>query len=80
MDGFMILGIVLWRRAFFLWELKLLYRALALPGILGGCCLVAGVFLIADSVHEAVIIVAVVFIAACSFDIYRCSHCLQRAG
>ena len=32
------------------------------PGILGGCCLVAGVFLIADSVQEAVIIVAVVLL------------------
>jgi membrane-bound ClpP family serine protease len=59
MDGFMILGIVL-LAAGFLFET--LIPGFGAPGILGGCCLVAGVFLIADSVQEAVIIVAVVLL------------------
>ena len=60
MDGFMILGIVLLAAGFLFVGIETLIPGFGAPGILGGCCLVAGVFLIADSVQEAVIIVAVV--------------------
>ena len=58
MDGFMILGIVLLAAGFLFVGIETLIPGFGAPGILGGCCLVAGVFLIADSVQEAVIIVA----------------------
>ena len=62
MDGFMILGIVLLAAGFLFVGIETLIPGFGAPGILGGCCLVAGVFLIADSVQEAVIIVAVVLL------------------
>ena len=58
MDGFMILGIVLLAAGFLFVGIETLIPGFGAPGILGGCCLVAGVFLIADSV----IIVAVVLL------------------
>ena len=62
MDVFMILGIVLLAAGFLFVGIETLIPGFGAPGILGGCCLVAGVFLIADSVQEAVIIVAVVLL------------------
>lgn len=62
MDGFMILGIVLLAAGFLFVGIETIIPGFGAPGILGGCCLVAGVFLIADSVQEAVIIVAVVLL------------------
>ena len=62
MDGFMILGIVLLAAGFLFVGIETLIPGFGAPGILGGCCLVAGVFLIADSVQVAVIIVAVVLL------------------
>ena len=59
---FMILGIVLLAAGFLFVGIETLIPGFGAPGILGGCCLVAGVFLIADSVQEAVIIVAVVLL------------------
>ena len=53
MDGFMILGIVLLAAGFLFVGIETLIPGFGAPGILGGCCLVAGVFLIADSVQEA---------------------------
>lgn len=70
MDGFMILGIVLLAAGFLFVGIETLIPGFGAPGILGGCCLVAGVFLIADSVQEAVIIVAVVLLLLAVFDIY----------
>ena len=52
MDGFMILGIVLLAAGFLFVGIETLIPGFGAPGILGGCCLVAGVFLIADSVHN----------------------------
>ena len=56
MDGFMILGIVLLAAGFLFVGIETLIPGFGAPGILGG------VFLIADSVQEAVIIVAVVLL------------------
>ena len=56
MDGFMILGIVLLAAGFLFVGIETLIPGFGAPGILGGCCLVAGVFLIADSVQEAVVL------------------------
>ena len=78
MDGFMILGIVLLAAGFLFVGIETLIPGFGAPGILGGCCLVAGVFLIADSVQEAVIIVAVVLLLLAVY--LRWLHCLQRAG
>ena len=55
MDGFMILGIVLLAAGFLFVGIETLIPGFGAPGILG-------VFLIADSVQEAVIIVAVVLL------------------
>ena len=49
MDGFMILGIVLLAAGFLFVGIETLIPGFGAPGILGGCCLVAGVFLIACS-------------------------------
>ena len=43
MDGFMILGIVLLAAGFLFVGIETLIPGFGAPGILGGCCLVAGV-------------------------------------
>ena len=42
MDGFMILGIVLLAAGFLFVGIETLIPGFGAPGILGGCCLVAG--------------------------------------
>lgn len=62
MDGFLILGIFLLVAGFVFVGIETVVPGFGAPGILGICCLVAGVFLMADTVQAAIIIIAVVIV------------------
>lgn len=62
MDGFMILGIFLFIAGFVFVGIETVVPGFGAPGIIGTGCLIAGVFLTADTMQEAVIIVAIVIV------------------
>lgn len=62
MDGFMILGIFLFIAGFLFVGIEIIVPGFGAPGIVGTCCLIAGVFLTADTIQEAIIIVAIVLV------------------
>ncbi len=62
MDWLFITGIVLFVFGFLFVAIEVLLPGVGAPGIAGGICLIAGVFLVADTVKEAVIAVSIVFI------------------
>lgn len=62
MDWLFITGIVLFIFGFLFVAIEVLLPGVGAPGIAGGICLIAGVFLVADTVKEAVIAVSIVFI------------------
>lgn len=67
MDGLMILGIVLFVAGFIFVGIETIIPGFGAPGIIGICCLVAGVFLTADTLMEALIIIAVVMVLLAIF-------------
>lgn len=67
MDGLMILGIVLFVAGFIFVGIETVVPGFGAPGIIGGCCLVAGVFLTADTLMEALIIIAIVLVLLAIF-------------
>lgn len=60
MDTLMLLGIVLLIAGFILVGIEMVLPGFSAPGISGIICLIAGVFVLADSVMEAAIITIVV--------------------
>lgn len=56
MDALMILGIVLLIAGFILVGIEMVLPGFSVPGISGIICLIAGVFVLADSIMEAAII------------------------
>lgn len=60
MDGLTVLGIVLLIAGFILVGIEMVVPGFSLPGISGIICLVAGVFLLADTVMEGVFITILV--------------------
>ena len=67
MDWLFILGIVLFVVGFALIGIELFLPGIGAPGILGSICLVAGVLLTADTVKEAIIIIAIVIVLLAAF-------------
>ncbi len=62
MDWLFITGIVLFIFGFLFVAIEVLLPGVGAPGIAGGICLIAGVFLVADTVKEAIVAVSIVFI------------------
>lgn len=62
MDVFLVLGIVLLLAGFVFVGIETVVPGFGAPGILGTCCIIAGIFLTADTVQEAAVIIAVVLV------------------
>ena len=62
MDGLFILGIVLFIAGFVFVGIETVVPGFGAPGIIGTGCLIAGVFLTADTLMEALVIIAIVLV------------------
>lgn len=62
MNGLFILGIILFIVAFVFIGIEMVIPGFGAPGIIGCCCLVAGVSLTASTYMQAVMIVAIILI------------------
>lgn len=62
MDWLFITGIVLFIFGFLFVAIEVMLPGVGAPGIAGALCLIAGVFLVADTVKEGVIAVSIIFI------------------
>ena len=62
MEGLIILGIVLLVIGFVFVGIEMMIPGFGAPGIIGTCCLIAGLFLTAKTVEEGIIILIVVVI------------------
>ena len=62
MDGLVILGILVFIAGFVFIGIEIVLPGFGAPGILGSCCLVAGVFMTTDTIAEAAAVVALVLI------------------
>lgn len=56
MDGLILLGIVLLIAGFILLGIEMILPGFSVPGVSGIICLVAGIFILADSIMEAAVI------------------------
>jgi membrane-bound ClpP family serine protease len=59
MDGLFILGIFFVIAGFVFVAVETIVPGFGLPGILGGICLIAGVFLTADTLQQALVIIMI---------------------
>ena len=62
MDGVMIIGIILLIAGFVLVGIEMVVPGFGAPGISGIICLVAGIFLTADTIEEGIFITVVVIV------------------
>ena len=62
MDALFILGVILFIAGFIFIGIEAVIPGFGAPGIIGTACLVVGVFLTADSLSEALIIIAVLLV------------------
>ncbi|MBQ4284768.1 MAG: serine protease [Lachnospira sp.] len=62
MDWLFIIGIVLFVFGFLFVAIEVMLPGVGAPGIAGAICLIAGVFLVADTVKEGVIAVSIIFV------------------
>lgn len=62
MDWLFITGIVLFVFGFLFVAIEVLLPGVGAPGIAGAICLIAGVFLVADTVKEGIIAVSIIFV------------------
>ena len=60
MNGLFILGIILFIVAFIFIGIEMIIPGFGAPGIIGCCCLVAGVSLTANTYTQAIMIIAIV--------------------
>lgn len=62
MDGLMVIGILLLITGFVLAGTEMILPGFGAPGIIGGICLVAGIFMTADSLEQGLTITVIVVI------------------
>jgi membrane-bound ClpP family serine protease len=62
MNGLMILGIILFIAGFVFIGIEIVIPGFGAPGIIGCCCLVAGVFLTTNTLEEALVVIAIVLV------------------
>ena len=62
MNGLFILGIILFVVAFIFIGIEMIIPGFGAPGIIGCCCLVAGVSLTANTYTQAIMIIAIILI------------------
>ncbi len=62
MDGWFILGIIFFAAGFILIGIEAVIPGFGLPGVLGICALAAGVLLTADTLTQALVIIAIVMV------------------
>ena len=62
MDGLMIIGILLLTAGFVLVGTEMVLPGFGVPGIAGGICLVAGIFMTADSIEAGLTITVIVVV------------------
>ena len=60
MNGLFILGIILFIVAFIFIGIEMIIPGFGAPGIIGCCCLVAGVSLTANTYTQAIMIIAII--------------------
>ena len=62
MNGLFILGIILFIVAFIFIGIEMIIPGFGAPGIIGCCCLAAGVSLTANTYTQAIMIIAIILI------------------